>query len=243
MGAVTPSTVGRGRLELGSTFSGRVLAVRLDLLSLLAVAVLLGEHPVPEEITTTTIIRFCTSRSSNVSSIHVLGLDTLASPAAALDVGATSLVRDDVGGGARAEALRHLLLRLVASEQTEVELLGLGTVGEINDETAREAASHGAARDLLHLLGRLGVELQHGARAALEARVERREEAREALARRVLLLVRVAEPLDGRDADAAVEDSGAKRQPAAHVLQEHIATAVALGRNVQHVLTVTSREC
>ena len=48
-----------------------------------------------------------------------------------------------------------------ASDEHEEVLLGLGAVGEVDDESAREAGAHRLRRDHLDLLRVLRVELEH----------------------------------------------------------------------------------
>ena len=107
--------------------------------------------------------------------------------------------------------------------------------GEVDDEAAAEAAAHRRRGDQLELVGVLRIELEDGARAAAQALVQRLEEAEEPLARHVLALVGVAQPLHRRDRDGAVEDALAERHAAAHVAVHEVAADAAPLRDAQHV--------
>ncbi|PPQ89163.1 hypothetical protein CVT25_006535 [Psilocybe cyanescens] len=82
------------------------------------------------------------------------------------------------------QPLRHLLPTPAAHEQTQEDLLRLLRVRVVDDDAAAEARLLRDRRDQLDLVVRRRVELQHGARGVPHRRVQRGEEAVQAVRRR-----------------------------------------------------------
>ena len=99
-----------------------------------------------------------------------------------------------------------------AGEQHQEDFLRLRRVRVVDHQTTGEAGLRGLQDDQLDLLVVLRIELEDRPRAARQARVKRREERSQTLHRVVRLLVGVAQPLQCRDAEGAVETARPERQ-------------------------------
>mmetsp|Transcript_37974 Transcript_37974/g.96285 ORF Transcript_37974/g.96285 Transcript_37974/m.96285 type:complete len:233 (-) Transcript_37974:27-725(-) len=133
---------------------------------------------------------------------------------------------------ARRNLLGHVT-RQTGINHEEV-LFRLGRMRKVHHEAPSKARTQCCRRDHLDLASGLGVELQHCPGAFPQGQVQPVEETSQSLKGFLALLVTIAQPLQSRDGDRAIECARPELRSLAGVGQEDVAVDLALHRDAQH---------